>query len=73
MIEAGKTSEKSPRLFTVDEFARELKITGGCVRRWVLLRRISTVRVGRLVRVPTSELERIVSDGFCPARQKGGS
>ena len=60
------------KLLSVFEFAQELGITVACVRRWVLVRKIETVRVGRLVRVPVTELDRILRDGRVPARVERG-
>lgn len=62
------------KFLSVTQFADELGITVACVRRWVLMRKIETVRVGRLVRVPLAELDRILREGTIPARaHKGGS
>jgi excisionase family DNA binding protein len=55
---------------TVKEFAEVLGITEAGARRWVLERRISSTRVGRLVRIPASEITRITDSGFLPARLK---
>jgi excisionase family DNA binding protein len=53
---------------TVDEFAEALGITRACVRRWLLERRVTSTRIGRLVRIPTSEIERLVESGLRPSR-----
>ncbi len=50
-------------LLTIPEFAKPLKVKNSCVRRWILERKISIVHVGRLVRIPKSELQRIISAG----------
>jgi excisionase family DNA binding protein len=55
-------------LLTVREFGLSLRVKESCVRRWILERKITTVRVGRLVRVPRSEVERIIAEGTCPAK-----
>jgi len=65
MIQAGS-------LLRVTEFASQLNVTVACVRRWVLLRKIQVVHVGRLVRIPAAELERIIHDGTVPARAHRG-
>jgi excisionase family DNA binding protein len=57
-----------PNLLTVPEFAAALHVTVACVRRWVLERRITTIRVGRLVRISPEEYQRIVDQGLVPAR-----
>jgi excisionase family DNA binding protein len=62
------TADRS--LLRVDEFASILGITPACVRRWLLERKISSTRIGRLVRIPASEAQRIVDSGFRPARQQ---
>jgi excisionase family DNA binding protein len=58
-------------LLTVREFAAALKVTQACVRRWLLERRINSVRVGRLVRIPRQELGRIIQEGLRPALERG--
>jgi excisionase family DNA binding protein len=63
---------QTSRLLSVPEFASALGVTVACIRRWVLERRLASVRVGRLVRLPESELQRIVRDGFRPARPRVG-
>jgi excisionase family DNA binding protein len=53
---------------TVNEFAETLGITRACVRRWLLERRLTSTRLGRLVRIPASEIARLVESGLRPAR-----
>ena len=55
-------------LLSPPEFAAALKVTVACVRRWLLERKIACVKVGRLVRIPASELDRLVQEGLRPAR-----
>jgi excisionase family DNA binding protein len=55
-------------LLSVQEFADALNITVACARRWVLERKITTVKLGRLIRIPASEVERLVNSGLRPAR-----
>jgi excisionase family DNA binding protein len=56
-------------LLRVDEFAAALGVTRSCVRRWILERRITSVKVGRLVRIPADEVDRLVKNGLRPFRQ----
>jgi excisionase family DNA binding protein len=63
----------STKLLTVSEFAEALGVTVACIRRWLLERKIASIRVGRLVRLPESELQRIVQEGFRPARPRAGA
>jgi len=59
------------RLLRVSEFAERLGIQPSTARAWLLARRISKVKVGRrAIRIPESEAERIISEGFVPAREE---
>jgi len=55
-------------LLSVPQFAAALGVTPACIRRWILERKITTVKLGRLIRVPSSEVERLVNTGLRPAR-----
>lgn len=55
-------------LLTIPEFANALRIKPSCVRRWLRERKITCVYVGRLVRVPSAEVERIIQGGTRPAK-----
>ncbi len=57
------------KLLDIPQFADLLGVSRACVRRWVLERRVSIVKIGRLVRIPTSEYERIVTEGTRMARR----
>lgn len=59
------------KLLTISQFALELGVTNSCIRRWVLERRVSVVKIGRLVRIPATEFDRIVAEGTRNARQAG--
>lgn len=57
-------------LLTVPEFATLFRIRPSCVRRWIREERVTTVHVGRLVRIPASEVERVISVGTRPANRQ---
>ena len=61
------------KLLTVTEFAEALGVTVACIRRWLLERKVAHVKCGRLVRIPREELDRIVQEGYRPARPKPGA
>jgi len=63
-------SENS-RLLTIPEFADALRIKPSCVRRWLSESKITRVHVGRLVRIPASEIDRIVQLGTRSAKCGG--
>jgi excisionase family DNA binding protein len=56
------------KLLNLQQFGDEIGIKVATVRSWVLKHKISVVRVGRLVRVPRTEVERIMKEGLTPAR-----
>ena len=60
---------RSP-LLTVAEFACALNVTVACVRRWIIERRVDIVKLGRLVRIPMAEVDRLISEGRRPAAQQ---
>jgi excisionase family DNA binding protein len=61
----------SAELLRVDDFAARLNIKPSTVRAWILRRRIAKVRLGsRAVRIPASEVSRLISEGLIPARAR---
>lgn len=61
--------EVAEKKFTAREAAEALGVTEACIRRWILTKRIACVKIGkRLVRIPESELRRILHEGYSPAR-----
>lgn len=52
--------KQEQKLFQVGVAARELGLHPMTVRRWIKAGRIEVVQVGREVRIPRSEIERIV-------------
>jgi excisionase family DNA binding protein len=57
-------------LISVPEAARLLGVKECTIRAWLLRRLVSKVRVGRrTVRIPRSEIERLIIEGFTPARE----
>ena len=57
-------------LLTIPEFAAALRVKPSCVRRWIGESKITFVHVGRLVRIPASEVDRIISAGTRPAKSR---
>jgi excisionase family DNA binding protein len=56
-------------LLTVGEFADQLRVSRACIRKWILTRKVGVVKIGRLVRLRSSELRRIIDDGSRPPSQ----
>ena len=59
---------KQATLLSVPQFAGALGVTPACIRRWILERKIATVKLGRLIRIPATELDRLTNAGLRPAR-----
>ena len=58
-------------LLTIRQAAQELALSVFTVRAWVGQRRLGAVRLGRAVRVPRSEIDRLIELGTIPARRGG--
>lgn len=55
-------------LVTIWQVARELAVTTGTIRSWIKRRKIGIVRLGpRTIRIPRSELQRLIAVGTVPA------
>jgi excisionase family DNA binding protein len=66
---------KDPReahgLMSVAEAAQALGLKPATIRVWIARRRIAHVKLGRSVKVPPSEVTRLINDNLVPARQRG--
>lgn len=56
-----QNTDKLSTFLTLSEFARETQLSLGGVRKYVREGRISTVHIGRSVRIPRSELDRLLA------------
>ena len=62
------------RLLRIDEAAAALNLKPSTLRAWVLHRKILITRIGsRAVRVPESEVLRLISEGLVPRRSARGN
>jgi excisionase family DNA binding protein len=58
------------RPLTIREAAEALNLSQPTIRAWIARRRIGFIRIGgRSIRVPTSEIDRLLSEGMVPARE----
>ena len=57
-------------LFTVGTVAKVLSVTPACIRRWIFDRKITTVKLGRLVRIPSDEVQRLIQSGLRPTQEQ---
>lgn len=54
---------------TVKNAADELAVSPHTVRAWITQRRIGHIRLGRAIRVPVSEVSRLLDDNFRPPKR----
>lgn len=57
-------SPNQPR--TVEQAAEELNLSKATIRAWISQRRIGHVRLGRAIRVPFDEIQRVLTTGYVP-------
>ncbi len=55
------------KLLRVDEYADRTGMKVVTIRSWIAKRRIAFVRLGRSIRIPESELSRLISENTVPA------
>jgi excisionase family DNA binding protein len=57
------------QLLTIAQAAERLGLRESTIRAWVLKRKLAYFRVGgRSIRIPASEIRRILNEGSVPAR-----
>ncbi len=64
-----KLPQLPPR--TVPEAARALGVSVHTIRAWIAQRRIGYLKLGRAVRIPQAEIDRILRDAAVPAAPRG--
>jgi len=57
------------KLLTIREAAERTNNRESTWRSWVLKRRVLIVKIGRSVRIPETEIERLVKEGTIPASE----
>lgn len=57
-------------MLTVRQAAERLGLKVSTLRAWIGQRRIGIVRLGRAVRIPLEEVERLIAEGAVPARAR---
>jgi excisionase family DNA binding protein len=63
-VQEGMVDANPEELLTIDEFRGPLKVTKACIRRWILEGKLKKIKLGRLVRLKRSELDRILKGGI---------
>jgi excisionase family DNA binding protein len=55
------------KLLTLEQAAEQLGLKPVTVRMWASARKIARVKIGRAVRIPASEIAKIIERGLIPA------
>ena len=54
---------------TVREAALELSVSQATIRSWIGQRRLGHLKLGRAVRIPAAEIQRMLEAGYVPAER----
>jgi len=65
----NQTSAHDP-LHDVPEASVLLRVAPLTIYKWIGQRKLGCVRLGRAVRIPESEIKRLIEEGTCPARRR---
>jgi excisionase family DNA binding protein len=58
-------------LLRVAEAAKELGVKEDTIRAWIVQRRMTSVKLGAAVRIPSDEVQRLILEGTIPAKKRG--
>ena len=59
------------RPLSVREVAGALGLSESTIRSWLAQRRLGFVRLGRAIRIPVEEVDRVLAQGAVPAKERG--
>jgi excisionase family DNA binding protein len=62
----------TPQLLTVEQAATGLNVSVHTIRAWIARRKLAVVRLGRAVRVPSTEISKLIERGTIPALDDRG-
>ena len=68
MMERRTAPTNPHQLMTVRQASRLLEISPHTLRAWIAARKVEVVRLGRAVRVPLADVERLIAEGRVPRR-----
>ncbi len=58
------------RPLSVREHAGALGLSESTIRSWLAQRRLGFVRLGRAIRIPVEEIDRVLAQGAVPAKER---
>ena len=60
--------DEQPR--TVGQAATELNLSQATIRAWIAQRRLGHLRLGRAIRIPVDEIQRLLETGYVPPERR---
>jgi excisionase family DNA binding protein len=63
-------SHRDPPL-RIEDAALALALAEKTLRDWIAQRRLAVIRLGRAIRIPQSEVDRLLEEGTVPAKRTG--
>jgi excisionase family DNA binding protein len=63
--------EKEPEVVRIAEAARRLQVSIWTARQWAYRGRIASVKLGKHLLIPTSEIARLIAEGTRPRIEAG--
>jgi len=63
----GQITEPEPDLLTIDRTAQRLSLSAWTIRGYVRAGKLASVKIGRRVLIPTSEIYRLVGENLRPS------
>ena len=70
-MEQEQTMSMGKRPLNVREVAGALGLSESTIRSWLAQRRLGFVRLGRAIRIPVEEVDRVLAQGAVPAKEPG--
>jgi excisionase family DNA binding protein len=67
-LEASIARISKARMLTLVEASRELGLKPVTLRAWAARRKIAVHRLGRAIRIPAAEIDRLLEESFVPAK-----
>jgi len=56
-----------PRYLTINDTAARLSVSRWTILSWLRSRKLASVKLGHVVRIPEADLERLIASGLRPA------
>ncbi len=69
-MEQEQTMSMRKRPLSVREVAGALGLSESTIRSWLAQRRLGFVRLGRAIRIPVEEIDRVLAQGAVPAKER---